>query len=235
MVGYKIISLDESGKASFEHPSKLFVLSAVLVPESFRSKLNNKIKKIKKKFFKDEEIVFHSRDMSRKKGPFSILRDPKTETAFWSEFVSVLNNKDISLIFIITNKTKAVKLGWQPKTILKRSYLRLLELFLIQLNKNKNKGKIIAESDPSQDIYLIEAHNTHQAQNQSYRNNVTSISLVSKSNFDSEVQIADALAPIAGRIFSKVAIKKKVEKIKARLVERKLLDKENSSYLESLV
>ncbi|HLE49759.1 MAG TPA: DUF3800 domain-containing protein [Patescibacteria group bacterium] len=235
MVGYKIISLDESGKASFEHPSKLFVLSAVLVPESFRSKLDNKIKKIKKKFFKDEEIVFHSRDMSRKKGPFSILRDPKTETAFWSEFVSVLNNKDISLIFIITNKTKAVKLGWQPKTILKRSYLRLLELFLIQLNKNKNKGKIIAESDPSQDIYLIEAHNTHQAQNQSYRNNVTSISLVSKSNFDSEVQIADALAPIAGRIFSKVAIKKKVEKIKARLVERKLLDKENSSYLESLV
>ena len=182
MVGYKIISLDESGKASFEHPSKLFVLSAVLVPESFRSKLDNKIKKIKKKFFKDEEIVFHSRDMSRKKGPFSILRDPKTETAFWSEFVSVLNNKDISLIFIITNKTKAVKLGWQPKTILKRSYLRLLELFLIQLNKNKNKGKIIA-----------------------------------------------------GRIFSKVAIKKKVEKIKARLVERKLLDKENSSYLESLV
>ena len=235
MVVYKIISLDESGKASFEHPSKLFVLSAVLVPESFRSKLDNKIKKIKKKFFKDEEIVFHSRDMSRKKGPFSILRDPKTETAFWSEFVSVLNNKDISLIFIITNKTKAVKLGWQPKTILKRSYLRLLELFLIQLNKNKNKGKIIAESDPSQDIYLIEAHNTHQAQNQSYRNNVTSISLVSKSNFDSEVQIADALAPIAGRIFSKVAIKKKVEKIKARLVERKLLDKENSSYLESLV
>jgi len=232
MVGYKIISLDESGKASFEHPSKLFVLSAVLVPESFRSRLLNKSIKIKKKFFKDEEIVFHSRDMSRKKGPFSILRDPKTETAFWSEFVSVLNNKDISLIFIITNKTKAVKLGWQPKTILKRSYLRLLELFLIQLNKNKNKGKIIAESDPSQDIYLIEAHNTHQAQNQSYRNNVTSISLVSKSNFDSEVQIADALA---GRIFSKVAIKKKVEKIKARLVERKLLDKENSSYLESLV
>jgi len=42
MVGYKIISLDESGKASFEHPSKLFVLSAVLVPESFRSKLDNK-------------------------------------------------------------------------------------------------------------------------------------------------------------------------------------------------
>jgi len=29
--------------------------------------------------------------------------------------------------------------------------------------------------------------------------------------------------------------KKRVEKIKARLVERELLDKENSSYLESLV
>src|SRR3972149_4285576 len=142
MKNCKLLSMDESGKASYNHPSDLFTLSGVVIPEEYKTKVDRQMRKLKKKFFKDEEIVFHSRDMTRKKGPFHILRDPKTETAFWSEFVSVLTNKDISLIFIITHKTKAVKLGWQPKTILKRSYLRLLELFLIQLNKNKNKGKI---------------------------------------------------------------------------------------------
>lgn len=232
---YKILSIDESGKASFEHASKLFVLSAVLIKEDFRSKLDTKIRKLKKKFFKDEEIVFHSRDMFRKKGQFSLLRDTKNETLFWSEFISILNNDEISLIFIITDKQKARKLGWQPKTVLKRSYFRLTELFLTNLTKDQSKGKIIAESDPSQDLFLMEAHAGLQSLNQNYRNSVTSISFVKKTNLDPDVQIADALAPIAGMIFSGVTAKSRIEKIKVKLIERKLLDKQNPSHLESLV
>lgn len=232
---YKILSIDESGKASFGHASKLFVLSAVLISEKFKPKLDTKIRRLKKKFFKNEDIVFHSRDMSRKKGQFSLIRDSNDETLFWSEFISILNNTEISLIFVITDKHKAKKLGWQPKTILKRSYSRLAELFLTNLTKDKSKGKIIAESDPSQDLLLMEAHANLQSQNQNYRNNVTSISFVKKTNLDPDVQIADALAPIAGMIFSGVIAKSRIEKIKVKLIERKLLDKQNPSHLESLV
>ena len=210
---YKILSIDESGKASFNHPSNLFTLSAVLIPESFKPKLDLKIRKLKRKFFKNEDIVFHSRDMSRKKGQFSLLRDPKNETLFWSEFISILNNDEISLIFVIKNKLKAKKLGWQPKTILKRSYSRLAELFLTNLTKDQSRGKIIAESDPSQDLFLMEAHASLQSLNQNYRNSVTSISFVKKTNLDPDVQIADALAPIAGMIFSGVVGKSRIEKI----------------------
>ena len=108
---YKILSIDESGKASFEHASKLFILSAVLIKEDFRPKLDVKIRRLKKKFFKDENIVFHSRDMSRKKGQFSLLRDSKNEILFWSEFISILNSDEISFIFVITDKQRAKKLG----------------------------------------------------------------------------------------------------------------------------
>lgn len=232
---YKILSIDESGKASYQHPSKLFVLSAVLIPENFKPQLDIKIRKIKIKYFNNEEIVFHSRGMSRKKGPFSVFKDRKTETNFWSELISILNDQKISLIFIITNKQKAKKRGWQPKTILKRSYFRLLELFLIQLTKDRSRGKIIAESDPSQDPYLIEAHTTQQTQNQNYRQGVTSISLVSKTNLDPDVQLADALAPIAGMIFSNTKSKNNIEKVKIKLIERKLRDQATPSYLESLL
>jgi len=41
---YKILSIDESGQASYNHHSKLFVLSGVLIEESFRSHLDTKIK-----------------------------------------------------------------------------------------------------------------------------------------------------------------------------------------------
>jgi len=235
MTKYKILSIDESGKASYQHESKLFILSGVLISEGFRPKLDMKIRKLKKKFFQNEELVFHSRDMSRKKGPFSILREPKNEIGFWAELVSILNSPEVSIIFIVSNKTKAKKSGWQPKTILKRSYLRLLELFLIQMSKDQSKGKIIAESDSSQDLYLIEAHSAQQSQSQNYRQNVTSISFVQKSNLDSDVQIADALAPIAGMLFLKTKLINKIEKMKAKLIERKLLNKDNPSYLESLI
>ena len=234
-MAYKVISMDESGKASYEHLSKTFILSGVLILEKHRLKLFNRIKKLKIKYFENEEIVFHSRDMSRKKGPFSVLRNKKIEIAFWAEFLSIINDDGMSYIFIITDKTKAKKLGWAPKTILKKSYLRMLELFGINLSKDLSKGKIIAESDPSQDLYLIQAHNIHQSQNSKYRGLVTSLSLVSKMNQDPEIQIADALAPIAGMIFTNSKTKNRVETNKMKLIQRKLLNQANPSYMETLV
>lgn len=234
-VNYKILSIDESGSASYNHQSKLFVLSGVLIKGDFKLYLDNKIRKLKKKFLKNEEIVFHSRDMARKKGPFVIFQDKKIETAFWSEFVSILNNPKISLIFIIANKQKAKKLDWQPKTILQKSYFRLLELFLIQLTKDKNRGRIVSESDPYKDKLLIHAHTALQSQNLTYRNRVTSLCLVTKLNQDSDVQIADALAPIGGMYAANSKAKNRIEQIKIRLIERKLKDQLNPSYLESLL
>jgi len=232
---YKILSIDESGKASYKHQSKLFILSAVLIAENYQSKLDSQIRKLKKKFLKNENVVFHSRDMSRKKGPFSIFKDKKIETKFWSELVSILNLPEIAFIFIIANKQKAKKLGWQPKTILEKSFFRLLELFLIQLTKDGSLGRIIAESDTNQDKFLINAHVKHQNQNLSYRKNVTSLSLVTKANQDSSIQIADALGTIAGMQSGQTKPKNRIEQIKIRLIERKLHDPINPSYLESLI
>ena len=36
MKDYKILALDETGKASFKHPSANFVLSGLILPETFR-------------------------------------------------------------------------------------------------------------------------------------------------------------------------------------------------------
>ncbi len=245
---FKLLSLDESGKASYSHPSELFILSGVIIPEKFKLQLDSKMRKLKKKFFSDDELVFHSRDMSRRKGPFSILQDPKKEISFWSEFISLVNNPKIATAFIIVNKQAAKLRSWQQKTILKRTYLKMLEEFVSKQLKPSERGKIITESDPSQDLYLIEAHNRIQGTGTSdgsisaveYRQKVTSLCLVKKSNQDIDVQIADALAPIAGFIYRVSILKSKrplnqIEEMKKRLIQRKLRDKMNPSVFEVLL
>ena len=109
-----------------------------------------------------------------------------------------------------------------------------------------NKGKILAESDPYQDKYLIGAHNRLQSlgipsegiTGSDYRNKVTSLSLVNKLNFDVEIQLADTLAIMADLVYSiKInTIKKptKVQSMMIRLVNRKMKDKNNPGIFEIL-
>lgn len=94
MQKYKLLSLDESGKASFNHPSKIFILSGVIMPEMLKPKITSQMKKIKKKFFDDKNIVFHGRDMVRGASAFRVLSNSKTSTEFWSEFVEIVNHPE---------------------------------------------------------------------------------------------------------------------------------------------
>lgn len=100
--------------------------------------------------------------MVRKKGLFAVLREnPSKEIKFWSEFIVILNTSLLSLAFVIVDKPKAQKLGWDKIAILRRVYNKMLEEF-VKKHLGNNNGKIIVESDPQQDKYLIEAHNRLQ-------------------------------------------------------------------------
>lgn len=206
------------------------------------------MRRLKKKFFNDEEIVFHARDMARRKGPFVVLRDAKKEAQFWSDFVFVANDPEIVFLFVVTDKKKAQKQNWQPQTILRRSYLKLLTNFVKHLKATDCRGKIIVESEPSQDAYLIYAHNRLQSENadnnttgnNEYRKRVTSLSLVNKTNLDIDVQLADIMALVVIEKYKNDEIKEKreqtkTEAIKNKLLQKKLSGKKSRSMLENLI
>ncbi len=243
----KLLSIDETGKASYNHLSELFILSGIIIPEDFKEKLEKRMRILKKKFFQDEDIVFHSRDIARRKGPFYILQDPKVEEAFWHQYIAIAEDDHISACFIITNKKHAQSKSWQPQTILKRSYLKILEVFVGQLDAGFH-GKVIIESDPAQDLFLIEAHNRLQGTGTSggnitsyqYRKLITSLSLVNKANHDADVQMADTLAPIAGLRYRVIHLKRTyaptiVETMKLQLIEKKLTGSNNANAFEVLI
>ena len=248
MKTYKLLSIDESGKAAFNHPSKFIIVSGTVISEKLKAKIDTKMSRLKKKFFNDEDILFHARDMFRKKGPFSILRDSKLEIQFWSEYISLVNNPEISFFFVITNKDKAKKANWQAQTILRRSYLKILAEFAHLLKTTGSNGKIITESEPNQDAYLIYAHNRLQSvgtgdgsvNGSEYKQMVTSLSLVNKANQDIDVQLSDTMALIAGQKYEVEYLKKKsklgkTEKMKSSLLTRKLADSNNPSLFEILI
>lgn len=248
MQPYKLLSIDETGKASYNHASKLFVLSGTVIPEKLKSKIDHKMRLLKKKFFGNEELIFHARDMVRKKGAFSILQDSKKELQFWSEFISLVNNPEISFFFVTTNKNNARNANWQLQTILRRSYLKILADFTRHLKTTAYCGKIIVESDPDQDTYLIYAHNRMQADGTGdgsvngteYKKMVTSLSLVNKANQDIDVQLADAMALIAGLKYELTVQNKhrklsKIEAMKIRLLDRKLADTKYPTLFEVLI
>lgn len=248
MQAYKLLSLDESGKASFNHPSKLFILSGVVIPEKLKAKVDSQMRKIKKKFFGNEEIVLHGRDMARAGSQFTSLSDPKTAGRFWSEFVSIVNNPKIALYFVVTDKAKAKLANWQSKTILERSYLRILSEFARSLKNSNHCGKIINESESEQDPYLIYAHNRLQANgtgdgsvsSKEYQKMVTSLSLVNKANHDIDLQIADTVAFVGRLRYEKELLGKTntmtiAEKMKYKLIDRKVKNSENPGLFEVLI
>lgn len=248
MAIYKLLSIDETGKASYTHPSDIYILAGVVIPETLKPKINSKMNKIKKKYFGDENVVFHSRSMARKLWPFVSLKDAKKEHDFWMEFVSVVNRPEISVFSIITNKQKAKKASWVLKTILERSYLRLLSEFAKHLKVSSACGKIINESEAEQDKFLIYAHNRLQnmgtgdgsVSGKEYKNMVTSLCLVNKANHDIDVQIADILAYVAKEKYCLEILKKniklsQIEKMKLKVLERKLSNQGNPSLFEVLI
>lgn len=235
---YTLLAIDETGKASLKHLSKNFVLSGIIIPENFKEQLNNSMRRLKDKYFSDSELVFHCRDMLRKKGPFAWFRDdPQKEKQFWKDFIAIIKNKKISLIFVIVDKKRAKNLGWNEIAILKKSYNAILESFVKNHLDKKTHGKIIVESDPAQDIYLIGAHTRLQGigipsegiTGSDYRKKITSLSLVNKLNLDDDIQIADNLAIMADTIYQmKRGNKKKlnsIEKMIKELIEEKTEEK----------
>ncbi len=198
---YKLLSIDESGKASYNHQSREFALVGVIIDEDYKTRLRNKLAKVSKKYLGVDEFAIHYSELIRKRGVYSALRDNNKEIQFWIEILNILNNPKIIYRFIVIDKEKAKERSWISKTIVERAYAEMVKGFIKVVKKEKMLGKICTESDPSQDACLISVHNSFQSVGSKqpsitggkYRKLITSLSLVNKNNLDPEIQIADLL------------------------------------------
>ena len=231
--------MDGSGTSSYNHPSKEFCISGIILTRKDLDKLNIKVAKITKKYFGDDEIILHYVEVSKKIGVFKKLKDPKIENRFWSDLISLINPKNIFLIYALVDKLRARSKGWLEITIAERAYEFSIRQLMQKLETTKVKGQIITESDVYSDIALINVHNTFQSKGiadlkiigKDYHKTITSLSFVNKHNLDSAVQLADLLGSIA-RLKYRIDTHKpyrKTTKLQTkilRLINRKVNNKE---------
>ena len=202
--------LDETGTISdVVDPNYFynFILSGILVNMYQAEHLKIHADQIKFKYWGRTDVVFHSRDIGRREKDFSILRDPNIEISFHNDLINFLIKDSSKCIIIATNKRTAVDLGWDSAKIYEETVNGMIKFFIEFLHQKKSRGQIFIESAGSQkDIsffkkyiyYLSNGLQGLDLDHNDIKELLTSISFVSKRNFDIETQIADLLSYPAG-------------------------------------
>jgi hypothetical protein len=196
--------IDELGSASPKaHHSKLYILSGIMVTSQSREQLKIKADQIKFKYWSKTNIVFHSREIGRKEGDFSILNDKKININFTKDLMKFLNQGSFQLFGVLVDKTKIPK-NWNEKTLYKKTSEDIIKNFIFALLAQSScRGRLIVESATAEkDFYYHKTagyflSNGFKKLGINYKqvqDVLTEISFVTKKNFDIEEQLADILA-----------------------------------------
>jgi hypothetical protein len=235
-----VLFIDETGTASPKDiHSDYYILAGCAVKETERQKLKIVADQIKYKYWSDTDIVFHSREIGRKENDFSILGRHATFTKFLIDLEDVLAKRDFHMFFVLVDKAKAKKLNWNDIKIYKETSNRIVEQFLMFLMSQKARGKIVVEAATAQkDFYFHRALNAYLAggipalniTHQHVKETLTSISFVTKQNFDIEEQVADLFAYAARCHYYRNIVKKPhrnglYEDMLLRLFKKKMITK----------
>ncbi len=106
------IFIDESGEANITNPDprfNIFVLCGVVFREDHYRLFDNAFKELKRKYFGNEEVVFHSIKMRNRKGPFKIFQDYKVQSEFYVDIDKIFKEEVYKIISCVVDKDKYKK------------------------------------------------------------------------------------------------------------------------------
>lgn len=192
--------IDESGSPDPNHPDKNYTISGVIIRKYQCEELKIKADQIKFKYWGKTDIVFHSREIGKAIGNFSILKDKKIAKDFYKDLMMLINSVNYKLIIVSINKDKLSKPHQKANYIQSIAFEALIKYFLHFLDEEKLHGQIFMETSGGHDIELHKkftsflSHGIDSIAGKTVRDLLTSISFVNKNNHDIETQIADIFA-----------------------------------------
>lgn len=202
--------------------SDIYVLCGCSVPELAREKLRVWADQIKFKYWGNTRIIFHSREIGRSEGVFSIFKDNDSlKSEFEKDLLAFMVRIPITIFVVIVNKTLSRRKGWGRVKIIKETSSKLIYHFLALLLGNKSRGRIVIESATAEkDSYYLNAFSYFLSPGlkeisvdyKIVQRLLTSISFVTKNNYDIEEQLADLFAYGARCKYLKEFEKAKFEK-----------------------
>lgn len=232
-----VLFIDETGTANPKDlNSPYYVLAGCVVKEGDREKLKTVSNNIKFKYWNNTDIVFHSSEIGRKQNSFSIFRSHKRFTEFLEDLEYHLFKRDFRLLYVLVDKEQARTQRWNDQKIYKETSDQIIKNFLCFLLSRGAKGKVVIESaTAAKDFYFLKSLSLYLSQGIPLLNithvqtkqAITSISFVTKNNFDTEEQIADLFAYAAKCHYmeqnKKATFSGKYEQLVMKILDNKLL------------
>lgn len=101
------IFIDESGEANINRADprfNIFVLCGILFREDHYQDFDEKMKLLKKKYFGNDEIIFHSIQMRKRTDAFKIFQDNAIQQEFYKDIGEIFTGCEYSIISCVVNK-----------------------------------------------------------------------------------------------------------------------------------
>lgn len=207
--------LDESGDHGLKtiDPSfPAFILCGVLIEESQYRLIKNKLNSIKENFWKNTEVIFHSRDIRKCEKEFQILFDLEVKKKFYNQINSVIKDSEYTVISAAIKKTDYIKrygkqsdnvYGIALSFIVERTVYCLDELKENSINvqlviekRGKNEDKTLNDQ-----FQLIRSNGTYYVNSDRINGYGFGFHFRSKKNNVNGLQLADLIAyPIARHV-----------------------------------
>lgn len=93
--------IDECGDHQLEkfNPNfPIFTLCGFLVPGHNIDSLESTVNRFKRKYFNDESVIIHSRDIRKQEKEYSILQDSELKKQFYEDINNILSQSDVYII-----------------------------------------------------------------------------------------------------------------------------------------
>ncbi|WP_427366637.1 DUF3800 domain-containing protein [Candidatus Caldatribacterium saccharofermentans] len=149
-----LLFIDESGtecwnpRMSHDINERLLCLIGVIVrSDYYHNVFEGELLNLKKDVFGNPNIILHTNEIVRRKGPFSTLKDDKTDDKFQDQLKRLLSNSDFTVIAIgIDKDNHHVRYQERALNAYYYCFLMLLERFVFFLEKRNAVGRVFAEA-----------------------------------------------------------------------------------------
>ncbi len=208
--------IDESGLPNPQNKlDNLYILCGCSIAEDKKEKCKNLADDIKNKYWGRTNVVFHHAEIKNNHGEFAIFKNnQRLKNDFLKDLLEFLRNAPLFLLVAIIDLKLVKESTWNEDTVTKKSTHKLIECFVNFLfSDDSYKGKVITElSHTKKDKSFYDAFSYFMKSNllkldENYREKIklklTSLSFVTKKNFDIEEQISDLFTYAARRKFKR--------------------------------
>jgi hypothetical protein len=208
--------LDETGDHGLDFIDKnfpLFLLCGCLIREDCLLSLEKELKEFKRKYFKTEAVILHSRDIRKCQSYFQILFDLELKAKFYNDLNSILEKTEFQIIGAGIDKENHLKrygVGAKDPYALSLSFvIERLIYCLDKLNADATVEIVIEERGRKEDRLLLSHYNstmdkgTYYVSSERLKKKIIRFDFFSKKDNVIGLQLADLCAyPLARNILN---------------------------------